>query len=48
MIAEDFKMDKYIFDKNNGLCYELIGDYYLPCLNVSSEEGQPVGVCERG
>ena len=37
-------MDKYIFDKNNGLWYELIGDYYLPCLTVPAEEGQPVGV----
>ena len=39
IIAEDFIMDKYIFDKNNGLWYELIGDYYLPCLTVPAEEG---------
>ncbi|MDO5603446.1 MAG: TnpV protein, partial [Oscillospiraceae bacterium] len=25
-------MDKYIYDKSNGLRYELQGDYYLPCL----------------
>ena len=25
-------MDKYIFDKSNGLWYELQGDYYIPCL----------------
>ncbi len=37
-------MDKYIFDENNGLWYELIGDYYLPCLTVPTEEGQPVGI----
>ena len=37
-------MDKYIFDKNNGLWYELIGDYYLPCLTVPAEEEQPVGI----
>lgn len=37
-------MDKYIFDKNNGLWYELIGDYYFPCLTVPAEEEQPVGV----
>ena len=37
-------MDKYIFDKNNGLWYELIGDYYFPCLSVPAEEKQPVGV----
>ena len=37
-------MDKYIFDKSNGLWYELIGDYYFPCLIVPAEEEQPVGV----
>lgn len=37
-------MDKYIFDKSNGLWYELVGDYYFPCLTVSAEEEQPVGV----
>ena len=37
-------MDKYIFDKNNGLWYELIGDYYFPCLTVPAEEKQPIGV----
>ena len=44
IIAEDFDMDKYIFDKNNGLWYELIGDYYFPCLTVPAEEKQPIGV----
>lgn len=37
-------MDKYIFDENNGLWYELIGNYYFPCLTVPAEEEQPVGV----
>ena len=37
-------MDKYIFDKNNGLWYELIGDYYFPCLTAPTEKEQPVGV----
>lgn len=37
-------MDKYIFDKSNGLWYELAGDYYFPCLTVPAEDGQPVGV----
>lgn len=37
-------MDKYIFDENNGLWYELIGDYYFPCLAVPTEEEQPVGI----
>ena len=37
-------MDKYIFDKTNGLWYELAGDYYLPCLTVPTEEKQLFGV----
>lgn len=37
-------MEKYIYDKNNGLWYELHGDYYLPCLVVPSEEKQTIGI----
>ena len=37
-------MDKYIFNVTNGLWYELVGDYYFPCLTVPAEEEQPVGV----
>lgn len=37
-------MDKYIFDENNGLWYELVGDYYFPCLTVPPEAEQPVGI----
>ena len=37
-------MDKYIFNENNSLWYELVGDYYFPCLAVPAEEEQPVGV----
>ena len=37
-------MDKYIFNEDNHLWYELIGDYYFPCLTVPAEEEQPVGV----
>ena len=37
-------MDKYIYDKNNGLWYELQGDYYIPCLTIPEEEQQSVGV----
>lgn len=37
-------MDKYIFDESNSLWYELIGDYYFPCLTVPAEEEQPVGI----
>jgi len=34
IITEDVNMEKYIYDKNNGLWYELQGDYYIPCLAV--------------
>ena len=37
-------MEKYIFDKKNGLWYELQGDYYLPCLKLSEKEQQPIGI----
>lgn len=41
IILEDFKMDKYIYDENNGLWYELQGEYYLPCLSLPPEEEKP-------
>lgn len=31
-------MEKYKFDENNGLWYELQGDYYLPCLKQPEEQ----------
>lgn len=38
-------MDKYIYDKNNGLWYELQGDYYIPCLTLPTEkENKPIGI----
>lgn len=37
-------MEKYIFDKSNGLWYELQGDYYIPCLTVPAEEEKPIGI----
>ena len=37
-------MEKYIFDQNNGLWYELQGDYYIPCLKLPEEEQQPIGL----
>ena len=37
-------MDKYIYDENNGLWYELQSDYYIPCLTIPKEEQQPIGV----
>ena len=27
-------MEQYIYNKQNGLHYELVGDYYLPCLTA--------------
>ena len=37
-------MEKRIYNENNGLWYELQGDYYLPCLSLPKEEQNPVGV----
>ena len=37
-------MEKYEFDKNNGLWYELQGDYYLPYLKLPEEEQKPIGI----
>ena len=37
-------MEKRIYDEQNGLWYELQGDYYLPCLSLPEEEQKPVGV----
>ena len=44
IIQEDFNLEKYIFDKSNGLWYELRGDYYIPCLTVPAEEEKPIGI----
>lgn len=37
-------MEKVIYDKSNGLWYELQGDYYIPCLKLSDEEQVEIGV----
>lgn len=37
------EMKKHIYDENNGLWYELIGDYYIPVLTLPSEEQRPIG-----
>ena len=37
------EMKKRIYDETNGLWYELIGDYYIPVLTLSSEEQRPIG-----
>ena len=44
IIRRILNMDKYIYDENNGLCYELQGDYYIPCLTIPEEEQLPIGV----
>lgn len=37
-------MDKYIYDENNGLWYELQGEYYLPCLTLPPKEEKPIRI----
>ena len=37
-------MDKYIHNEQNGLWYELQGDYYLPCLKLPEEETVLIGI----
>ncbi len=37
-------MDKYIYDEDNGLWYELQGEYYLPCLTLPPEEKKPIEI----
>ena len=38
-------MEKYIYNKQNGMHYELVGDYYLPLLTLP--ETPPIGVWGR-
>ena len=40
-------MENYIYNGNNGLWYELQGDYYIPCLVLDKEETQPIGMWGR-
>ena len=37
-------MENRIYNEQNGLWYELQGDYYIPCLILPEEENQPVGI----
>ena len=37
-------MEKYKYDENNGLWYELQGNYYLPCLKLPEEEQVHIGI----
>jgi len=36
-------MEKHIYNGNNGLWYELQGDYYIPCLTLGEEDKRPIG-----
>ena len=40
-------MEKYIYNEQNGLWYELHGDYYIPCLVLDEEDTQPIGMWGR-
>lgn len=37
-------MEKCIYNEQNGLWYELQGDYYLPCLKLPEEETAHIGI----
>ena len=37
-------MEKFIYDKNNGLWYELQGDYYIPCLKLPDQDIKEIGI----
>ena len=40
-------MEKYNYNEQNGLWYELQGDYYIPCLVLDEEDIQPIGMWGR-
>ena len=44
MTLEDLLNGQVHFDESNGLWYELQDDYYIPCLILSEEETQPIGL----
>ena len=37
-------MEKHIYNEQNGLWYELQGDYYLPCLKLPEEPEVHIGI----
>ena len=37
-------MEKCIYNEQNGLWYELQGDYYLPCLKLPEEPEVRIGI----
>lgn len=40
------KLKKHIYDEHNGLHYTLVGDYYIPNLELP-EETRPIGIWGR-
>ena len=41
-------MEQYVYNEQNGLWYELRGDYYIPCLDLPAEkEERSIGVWGR-
>ena len=38
IILVDYIVEKYIYNVQNGLWYELQGDYYIPCLELPAEK----------
>lgn len=43
LIWRNYKMEKSLFEQLGGR-YEKQGDYFLPCLALSAEEEQPIGI----
>mgnify|MGYP004577979339 CR=1 FL=1 len=37
------EMQKHIYDENNGLWYELTGDYYIQLLALPAKQQRPIG-----
>ena len=45
IILKDYIVEKYIYNEQNGLWYELQGDYYIPCLVLPAEkEERNIGI----
>lgn len=40
-------MEKYNYDEKNGLWYEKLGDYYLPCLELPEKENKPINIWDN-
>ena len=40
-------MEKFIYDKSNGLWYELNGDYYIPCLVLQDAAERLIAIWGR-